>query len=216
MITTTPAPIAGRQRIRLATIALATIASLVIGPFAAHAAEPGITQPAAEEPSDSSGTDLRSLAAFEGVSLDLSKSWGDAGACWVDEDGAATCYRTEKDMDAAIVAAGGDLGYPAARPDREDLANGARMASCSSSLRLYRNNSYSGGTLYLTQRYSWINMSWYGFDNDTSSYRVGACSTTFRSGSYGGGTTYWGGTGAYNSRSSMTGWNNVLSSVRIS
>lgn len=213
MITTTPEPNARRNRGRLAKIALAAIASLAIGPFVAHAAESGLQRATAEESTVIFAIEAHSIASFEGATLDLSKSWGDAGACWVGEDGAATCYRTEKDMDAAIVAAGRDLGYAVAE---HDLAHGARRASCSSSLRLYRSNSYTGGTLYLTQRYSWINMSWYGFDNDASSYRVGACSTTFRSGSNGGGTTYWGGTSAYNSRSSMTGWNNVLSSVRIS
>lgn len=207
MTTTTSAPPTGRRQSRLAIIAVTTIIALVIGPTATHAAESGITR--------SDGVDTRSIASFEGTTLDLSKSWGDAGACWVDPEGMATCYRTEKEMDAAIVAAGGDLGRAATEADR-GIAHSARMASCSSSLRLYRNNSYSGGTLYLTQRYSWINLSWYGFDNDTSSYRVGACSSTFRSGSYGGGTTYWGGTNAYNSRSSMPGWNDVLSSVRIS
>jgi hypothetical protein len=191
---------------------MTAITALVTGPITTHAAESAITSASADE----SSVDARSIASFEGTSLDLSKSWGEAGACWIDEDGAATCYRTEKEMDAAIVAAGGDLGRVTDEHHRQDIAHGARMASCSSSLRLYRSDSYSGGTLYLTQRYSWINLSWYGFDNDTSSYRVGACSTTFRSGSNGGGTTYWGGTGAFASKSSMSGWNNVLSSVRIS
>ena len=156
----------------------------------------------------------RSVANYEGRVIDLAKDWEGAQACWVDEAGTATCFRSEAQMDRALVAAGKDLSQT--NPSRAaEEREGARAAACSSSLRLYRNNYYGGGVLYLTQRYSWINMSWYGFDNVVSSYRVGGCSAKFRSGSYGGGNTYWGATWAWASRSSMSGWNNVLSSVKI-
>ena len=156
-----------------------------------------------------------SIATFEGREIDMSKNWEGADACWIDEVGKAACFRTESEMDRALVAAGHDIALTNS-PTKADKREGARAASCSSSLRLYRNNYYGGGVVYLSQRGYWINLSWYGFDNVVSSYRVGGCSTTFRSGSYGTGTTYWGGTWAWASKSSMSGWNNVLSSVLIS
>jgi len=47
----------------------------------------------------------------------------------------------------------------------------------SSSLRLYRSSGYAGGALYLTTRSVVHDLSSFGFDNDTSSYWVGACSS---------------------------------------
>lgn len=197
-------------RLRLVGIAIATAAASAsfIGTMHVDAAESGLSAPA---PVDAA----RSAAAYDGRVIDLAKDWEGAQACWVDEIGAATCFRSEAQMDQALVAAGKDLAQtnPSSAADKRE---GARAATCSSSLRLYRNNYYGGGVLYLSQRYSWINMSWYGFDNVVSSYRVGGCSAKFRSGSNGGGNTYWGATWAWASKSSMNGWNNVLSSVKIS
>jgi hypothetical protein len=185
-----------------ALTSIAIVASTLV-PIAVHAAESGIRIPNAAPASE------RSLAHFEGTTIDLSKNWGKATACWIDKSGSATCYRTEAEMDAAISATG-KAGAPNVGP------HGLRRASCSSSLRLYRNNYYGGTVLYLTQRYFWINLSWYGLNNTTSSYKVGGCSTTFRSGNSGSGSTYWGGTWAWASKSTMSGWDNVLSSVKIS
>jgi hypothetical protein len=144
-------------------------------------------------------------AVFEGATLDLARSWGNADAC-IEIDGAVECYRTERELDAA---------HPefSARQSSSFVA----LASCSSSLRLYRSNSYTGGTLVLTTRGVVINLSTYGFDNDTSSYRVGACSSTFLAGSSGSGSVYPGNTSAWASAASMlAAWNNFISSVYIS
>jgi hypothetical protein len=90
------------------------------------------------------------------------------------------------------------------------------LAACSSSLRLYRSTSYGGAVLQLTTRNTYINLSGYGFDNDTSSYKVGACSAGFYDGSGGGAPTYPGSTGANASATSMvSGWDNRVSSVYI-
>jgi hypothetical protein len=90
------------------------------------------------------------------------------------------------------------------------------MATCSSSLRLYRAPSYGGSVLYLTNRGTYIDLSSYGFDNDTSSYRVGACDSNFYAGSNGGTPLYPGPTSANSSAASMlSGWDNVVSSVYI-
>lgn len=162
------------------------------------------------------GVDGREVAAaaslgkaqFEGRTIDLKKGWGDAQACHVREDLSVKCYRTEKAMDA-------DLGL-AHRAGGDYPSNANGYASCSSSLRLYSYSYYGTPVLYLTTRGSWTTLSWFGFDNITSSYRVGACSALFRSGSYGGGSTYPGPTWAWARRSTMGwSWDNVLSSVYI-
>ena len=196
----------GLGRLGRALVILAAICSPVAGGLIVDAADPG------QAPNETTGE--RSQASFEGRQIDLSKDWEGAGACWVDEVGTAECFGTESEMDLALVAAGHDLATTNS-PTEADKREGARAASCSSSLRLYRNNYDGGGVVYLSQRGYWINLSWYGFDNVVSSYRVGGCSTTFRSGSNGSGTTYWGATWAWASKSSMSGWNNVLSSVLI-
>ncbi len=156
----------------------------------------------------------RSLATFDGRTIDLSKSWDGARACWVDEVGSARCFATEADMDRALKAAGHDLGR--AEPTTTGIRpQGALAANCSSSLRLYRDTSYGGSVLYLSQRGYWINLSSFGFDNVVSSHQVGGCSATYRSASNGTGTTYGGATYAWAAESSMPGWDNVLSSVKI-
>lgn len=178
------------------------LGAATLAPLTANAAESGIT--VADE---SAG---RSIAIFEGETLDLSKGWGDARACWVD-DLETKCFRSEAALDAALEKA----GKLVEKPGRRDLES-ARAASCSSSLRVYSGTYYNGYLLYLSSRWTWINLSWFAFDNVTSSYKIGACSTTFRSGSYGTGMTYWGNTSAWAQRSTMSGWDNVLSSLYIS
>lgn len=152
-----------------------------------------------------------SRAVFEGEVIDLGEGWGEAGACaelgWVVE-----CFRTEEELLSA---------HPELHSDRAIGGRSAGSASvvastCGSSLRLYRSTGHSGGALYLTTRLVFHNLSSYGFDNDTSSYTVGACSSAFYSGSNLGGSQYPGSTAAYASASSMVGgWNNVVSSVII-
>ncbi len=199
-----------------ALISIATGAALIL-PLTASAAESG-RAPAIEPGTEAPGLEIaeRSIAKFEGREIDLSKSWEDATACWVHEDLAVTCYRTEAELDAAVARS---------TPDRMDdeinsslgegfaRANGFRAAYCSTSARLYKGSFYSYSLLYISSRHTWLNMSWFGFDNAVSSYKIGACSMVFRSGSYGGGSTYWGGTSAWTWRSSMGSWDNVLSSV---
>jgi len=143
------------------------------------------------------------IATFEGKKIDLRRSWGEATACLVDQQGDVRCYRTEKEMDFVIAA--------------QDSSKGpqARAAACSSSVRLYRNTSWGSSVLYLSQRNVWINASWYGFNNITSSYKVGACSSVFRSLNNGGGSSYFGSTSTWASASSMGSWDNYLSSVWI-
>ena len=68
--------------------------------------------------------------------------------------------------------------------------------------------------LYLTTRQLVLNLSSYGFDNVTSSYKVGACATSFYSLSNAGGG--WFSRAAFAQSTSMpAGFNNVVSSVYI-
>lgn len=168
------------------------------------------------------------VATFEGEPINLSISWGDAHAC-AEIDATVTCYRTEADMDAAIAelstastpaassTAVSDTRQAAFRVGPVAFAGGiVTAATCSTSLRLYRSTSYTGSVLLLTSRSIIHNMSTYGFDNDVSSYKVGACSSTFWAGANGSGTVYTGATDANDQAATMGGgWDNVVSSVRI-
>jgi hypothetical protein len=147
-------------------------------------------------------------AWFEGGEIDLSKSWGAANACMVFEDH-TECFRTEAEMLDAFP----EVESRSARTAGEFSI----LAVCSSYLRLYSNQNHLGSVLSLNTRGSFINLSGHGFDNVTSSYRVGACASTFYAGASGGGAVYGGNTGAFASATAMLpGWDNSISSVYIS
>lgn len=148
-----------------------------------------------------------SLATFEGHQIDLAQGWGEATACAVTDAG-TKCYRTEAEMDATIATSSPATATVAA-------SGAATTAStCSSSLRLYDGTSFTGTVLSLSTRGSLITLSTYGFDNKTSSYKVGACAAVLYSGIQSG--TYPGNTAANAQASSMqSGWDNVISSVLI-
>ncbi len=142
------------------------------------------------------------IASFDGHWIDLSEGWGVATACTSDGM-TTTCFRSEAEMDRAI----GDIASSFVV---------VPLASCASSLRLYRSTSYGGAVLQLTTRGVYINLAAYGFDDDTSSYKVGACSSYFYDGANGGSPLYPGATGANSSATSMlSGWDNRVSSVYI-
>jgi hypothetical protein len=154
-------------------------------------------------------------AWFEGGEIDLSKSWGDATAC-VELGDHTECFRTEAEM----LEAHPELAETTTTNDRVGSSrvssDATIQAACSTGLRLYRVTSYGGIALSLTTRSIWHNMASYGYDNDTSSYKVGGCSSVFRAGASGAGSTYPGNTGANAWAASMlAGWDNVVSSVYI-
>jgi len=151
-------------------------------------------------------------ALFDGEIIDISADWGGATACLVAPDlvDIPECFRTEAEMNERI----GQLGMGAGGP----LTN-ATVASttCSGFLRLYDGTSYSGTSLALNVRGKWINLTSYGFDQRTSSFKIGACSAYFADLVDGGGSWYpTGDTQAYDQSPSMiSGWNNDLSSLYI-
>jgi len=130
--------------------------------------------------------------------IDMRTSRDKAVACAITDTG-NRCYRTEADM------------------DRSEPDPSSRASNCSSSLRMYTGTGHTGNVTSITARSTWVNLASYGADNSTSSYKVGACSAAFRSGNFGTGSSYPGSTSAYAQGTSMvSGWNNVVSSVRLS
>jgi hypothetical protein len=139
-----------------------------------------------------------SLASFEGGTIDLRDGWGEAQACTSDGESTA-CFRTEAEMQEYL--------------DGQGVA--ARLA-CTPSVRLYTGISYTGSSINLTTRGTFINLSVYGFDNQTSSYKIGGCDSVFYDGASGSGSVYPGNTSAGAQLASMvTGWNDRISSIYI-
>lgn len=140
------------MKYRLITI----IAAIGIGSVAVTASTTGVS---------AADVSPGQIATFEGRTFDMSRGWGQATACTITDTG-ASCYRSETEMDKAIAA-----DPPA-----------SRAVNCSTSLRLYDGTGQTGAVISLSTRGTSVSLSAYGFDNRTSSYRVGACSSTFYSG----------------------------------
>jgi hypothetical protein len=142
---------------------------------------------------------------FDGVTLDLSRSWGTAVACTYDGV-TARCFHSEAEMDRSLTT-----GSTVVRPVRTLGTNGS---SCSSALRLYDLTFQTGTVLMITARQTAIDLAVVGFDNLTSSYRVGACASNLYSGFLS--NLYPGNTSAFAGANVMlTGWNNIISSVYV-
>ena len=147
-----------------------------------------------------------SIAMFGDRQIDLRAGWGGAQACTT--DGVTTeCFATEAEMDVY-------LGTDAA----SDTGNvgGAQRVACSTSLRLYRDTGYGTPVVNVSTRLAIVSLASIGFDNMTSSYKVGACAATFYDGTAGG-TVYPGNTAANAQSTSMTsGWDNRIGSAYLS
>jgi len=140
---------------------------------------------------------------FEGEWISLADGWGDARACTSDDGRTARCYRSEAEMDEAE------------GPARSSLRGAEARAACSGPVRLYRLANFGGSVLQLSAQNQFLNLASYGFDNDTSSYRIGPCAARFydvwpSGGLYPGPTSAW-----IASVSMVGGWDNRISSVYI-
>ncbi len=184
---------ATRRTARVSVIALAFVAA--VAPLRAAAEEAAAGGPDA--------------ARYGESTLDLSESWGTAGAC-VELADHTECFGSESELLAAHPEF---AATDAPTPGSPRIAS-RLLADCSSSLRLFDGTNYGGAVLVLTTRQVFLNLSAYGFDNRTSSYKVGACATNFYSGSSGGGSSFTGGANTQ-SPTMLVGWNNILSSVYI-
>lgn len=146
------------------------------------------------------------VALFEGHLLDLSEDWDEAEAClfWPEELTTIECFRSERELDERL--------------DRLMGRNesGAVLASCTTSLRLYDLTSYGTPVVVIAGTSGWLNLSALGFNNKTSSYRVGSCNAIFADGTFGGNPWYATSltTAGSQSPSMASGWNNRVSSVR--
>ena len=190
------------MNVRLLVVALA-LSSAVAG----HAASVG----AVVDPSASDAEPW--IADYEGTTIDMRDGWDGARAC--NTDGVTTtCWDSETEMLLALAA----QGFTATPPT--EPATGAstyrRQFQCSSYLRLYTGTNYGGSVLAIATRYSFLNLSSYGFNNVTSSYRVGACPSVLYDLNSGGAPVYGGNTGAgVWSPTMLSGWDNRISSIYI-
>jgi len=164
-------------------------------------------------------------AVFEGRPIDLAAGWQGAQSClvWPEALSTVECFSTEALLRARVVELGGTIPgqqrLSAARPTTTGAASTASSSSsCSSFVRLYDGVFYTGASLWLSSRSTWLNLSALGFDQRTSSFKIGACSAYFADYSNGGGAWYptWA-TQAWDVAPWMaSGWNNDVSSVYIS
>jgi hypothetical protein len=156
---------------------------------------------------------MPAIALFEGRRINLAEDWGDAKACLVWRQGAVLeCFRTVEALDALEARL-----RPQSEPTSLSSDGSVFVASsysCSSSLRLYEHNWYGGRRLSFWDRGYWQNLSWYGFDNQASSYIVGGCYVHLAEHSNGGGWWYPGPTYPYAGEPVM-GWQDVISSIYI-
>ncbi len=154
-------------------------------------------------PASAAGDKTTTKAWFGDHWIDMAKGWESATACAV-SDSAAVCFATEREMDSYLASTA------------TQVTSGAAAAGvCSTSMRLYDGASYTGNVLWLSSQWTFLNLSNFGFDNMTTSYKIGACSSYFYSGASGGGSLYpIQNTEAFDQYSTMlSGWNNVLSCV---
>jgi hypothetical protein len=148
-------------------------------------------------------TSSNSVALFEGGQIDLSQGWGDAQACLVDHAaGDIECFRNRADLYA--------------RESQFETNAASPAITCSTPLRLFADASYGGRELDFYDRGYWQNLSTWSFDNQLSSYKVGACGVYLAENDNGGGSLYPGNTSAgHNEPSMLSGWNDRASSIYI-
>lgn len=154
------------------------------------------------------------LVKFEGKLINLAESWGEAQACAVwDQADASQCFRTIAELDQHVSA------VTRAQQKLIGTSDIRTMAACSTPLQLYEDSGFGGRVLRFYDRGIWQNLTNYGFNDETSSYRTGACSANLAENTNGGGFYYPGSTSANVSSSCMcagsTGWNDRVSSIRV-
>jgi hypothetical protein len=197
----------GYRRIARLGVTIAMFMVIVV-PVAVSASEEEPT-PAAEP----------TPALFEGAVIDMSKDWEGAGACmvWPEAIDTPECFRTEVEMDKRIAELERQLPQAEAETRRPLGSAPTGVTNCSSSVRLYDGTSYTGAALYLRGRQVWYNLVDAGFNQMTSSFKIGACSAYFADLAGGGGDWYpTSQTQAYDMATSMaSGWDNDVSSVWI-
>ncbi len=166
------------------------------------------------------------VAMFEGRAIDLASGWQGAQSClvWPEVLTTVECFSSEAGLKTRVVQLGGTLPGQSARSASSmpftSSGGGATTASasCSSFVRLYDGVFYTGASLWLSSRSTWLNLSSLGFDQRTSSFKIGACSAYFADYSNGGGAWYptWATQAWHVAPWMASGWDNDVSSVFIS
>jgi hypothetical protein len=92
----------------------------------------------------------------------------------------------------------------------------APAVACSTPLKLYNGTSLTGTSVSIYTRGLWIDLSTVAFDNQTSSFKVGACAIELAAGAGGTGSHYTRCLSAGCTENSMlSGWNNTVSSAYL-
>jgi len=113
------------------------------------------------------------------------------------------------------VSAVPSVGAPAEAVSAQRVG-AAPTSTCSTPLRLYDGTNLTGASVAISERFVWVNLSTLGFDNRTSSFKVGACAIDMASAANGGGALYETCLTAGCEEDTMDlGWNNVISSVYL-
>lgn len=192
---------------------LAVLVVSIAGP--AHADDPRLEGIDLRSPTRNADIRAASLATFEGRSINLAEDWGDAKACLIwRQGGVSECFRTTQALDAREA----QLAPRRAALDASSIYGATALYgySCSSPLRLYENNWYSGRRLSFWDRGFWQNLADYGFDDRLSSYIVGGCYVYLAEYADGGGWWYPGPTYPYAGDPAMYwDWQDTISSIYI-
>jgi hypothetical protein len=144
-----------------------------------------VAQPASAHQSAAPSRHVRSPSVvrmtFQGRPIDLSKGWGKAHSCVVWRAAHLTkCFRSDRQMRVAVAAAITLIA------DDTDVA----ASSCSSPLDLWQDEGYSNRHLQFWDRGFWQNLSNWSFNNQLSSFIVGACGVHLAENGNGGGLWY--------------------------
>ncbi|MEV7417813.1 hypothetical protein [Streptomyces sp. NPDC089919] len=179
-----------------AAVALAVAAAALIAVTGTAQAAPAAGAAAVSAPGST-------LARFEGGTLDMAGDWGAAKACLIARSaGTVRCFRTTAELASA----------------EAKLAPTGALAACSSPLRLYADGGFSGRVLSFWDRGYWQNLGSNGwnFNDQMSSYKVGACTSHLAEHNDGVGYWYPGNTGAWAEEGVLrSGWNDRVSSIKI-
>jgi hypothetical protein len=186
-------------------LAVATVSLLAFVAPASAQTERGSSRsappPSKSQPSAAPAAPAGIVAAFEDHAIDLGANWEQAQACLVlRQAGLVECFRTLHEAEDRAEALQPQLA--------------AATYSCSSPLRLFEHSNYAGRQLLFFDRGYWQNLPDYGFNDQLSSYIVGACTTYLAESTNGGGAFYPGPRGAWSGVSWLAaGWDNRVSSL---
>ncbi len=153
------------------------------------------------------------IASYNGTSINLANGWGTATDCVVwHSAGIVKCFDSSTQLHAwQVQYAPGGLTPVQAAPMAV-----TPLVTCSTPLNLYADAGYGGIHLVFYDRGYWQNLTNYGFNDQMSSFIVGACSSHLAENTNGGGYWYPGNTNAGSAVSYVgAAWNDRVSSIYI-